>query len=364
MAGPLRERRKAKEVRIGTLFIGADRPIAVQSMIKASSDDLKGMIEEALRLKSAGCQIIRLAVKTPRHVENIPALKTECGMPVVADVHFDPALAVLAARGGADKIRINPGNIHKDSQLKEILDSAAGEGVAVRIGVNSGSVREHFDDPERLSGQMVLEASQCERFFRDNGFDELVVSLKAPDVITCVLANKKMASVTDLPLHVGLTAAGPFQEGLIRSSMAMGMLLSEGIGDTIRVSLTEDPVLEVVAARSILQALGLGTFDFTLISCPTCGRACGDIRPVVAEVSGKLRALARKSPDLVALAPKVAIMGCEVNGPGEAKAADVGAAFGMGKAALFVKGQVVRSVDARDVVESLIELIKEQKKRL
>lgn len=352
------KRRKTRHVKVGRVTLGGSEPIAVQSMIKSSPEHGERIIAEALALEKAGCDILRIAVKSRQHLEIIERLKRKVAMPVVADIHFDHSLALLAIEMGADKIRINPGNINKEKHLEEILDCCLREEVPVRIGVNSGSVREHHTDPEELAEEMVREASECVAFFEKRSFDKLVVSLKAPDVLTTVLANRKFASSTDIPLHVGLTGTGPPEIGLLKSAMSIGALLAEGIGDTIRVSLTDESVSEIRAAREILQASGRGLFNFDIISCPTCGRAEGEVLDIISSAKSRLDELAEKSPELVKKNPKIAIMGCEVNGPGEAKAADVGVAFGRSKAVLFRKGKVIRTVDREKVLDGLMGLIR------
>ncbi len=354
------QRRHTRQVEAGGVGIGSSYPVSIQSMVKTDPDDFKGTVAQAKALESSGCEVIRIAVKTSDHLGVIPLLKNEVKMPVVADIHFDHRLALRAIEMGADKIRINPGNINGTEHLEEIIKKCKAKKIPVRIGVNSGSVRKHFSDPEKLAEEMKHEALGHIRFFEERDLYDIVVSVKAPDVKTTILANRKISECTDVPIHIGLTATGAPESGIIRSSVAIGALLLEGIGDTLRVSLTDDPIEEVRIAKEILQATGVRRFGFDLISCPTCGRAASGLSDLVKRADKLLRDLSRKRPELVEKFPQIAIMGCEVNGPGEAKAADLGVAFGKQKAVIFKKGKVVTSAKNEIVLKHLIDIITER----
>ena len=350
-------RRKAKIVNIGGVAIGGDLPVAIQSMTNTRTEDAEATAAQILRLEQAGCEIIRATVPTLEAAEAFTAIKRQIHIPLVADIHFDYRLAIAAIEHGADKIRINPGNIGSDDRVRAVVDCAKERNVPIRVGVNSGSLDK--DLVEKYG--RVTAAGLCESALRqagrilDMGYDNLVISIKATDVPLCIEAHELIADKTDLPLHVGITEAGTVYSGTIVSAVGIGAILSRGIGDTIRVSLSGDPVKEVLAARKILQALGLRKDGNRVIACPTCGRTKID-----------LIGLAERTEELAARYPhlglNIAVMGCVVNGPGEAKEADIGIAGGDGCGLLIKKGEVIRKVAEEELLSALEEELKNWEK--
>jgi len=319
-------------------------------MAKVPSSDIPALVRQVRRMTAAGAELVRIAVLSAEETRAIPALKKEFPVPVIADIHFNYRLALAALARGADKIRINPGNIAKPG-LIQVIKAAAERSVPIRIGLNSGSVKLKGT----LVDSMVLAASDMIKFFEDLGFTALVLSLKTPSVAETVACCRRLAGVSDYPFHLGITEAGRGYLAEAKSTLGIGCLLAEGIGDTIRVSLTEPPEKEIRQGRAILQALALRTFEPEIISCPTCGRTQVNLRAIEGDVRRRLAALARKNPSISRL--KIAVMGCVVNGPGEAKQADLGIAGGKGKFALFQKGRVIGVYPERTIVSQLIRRI-------
>lgn len=346
---PHRERTRA--VRVGRVQIGGGAKVAVQSMLKCRTSDVERALKEIEALERAGCDIVRVAV---RGLEEIPALREIRGrtkMPLVADVHFDPKVALASIEAGVDKIRVNPGTIRDRGRLVEVLSAARERGVAVRVGVNSGSLPRDIAEkyPSHSADALVAAAERGLKAAEEAGLEAVVVSLKSSDVMATVEAYRRFASLYDMPLHLGITEAGPPLSSASRSGVGLGILLAEGIGDTIRVSATGPSVVEVEIAYEILCSLGLRSRGPFIISCPTCGRLrVSDLPRIVEEVKSRLYALGAKRPI------KVAVMGCEVNGPGEAREADVGIACGSGFGVLFRKGRVVGRVPEGEMVEALV----------
>jgi len=345
-------RRKTKEIRIGTVRIGGDAPIVVQSMVKKDHSDPIGILAQIRELKKVGCEIVRLALPSEEATKLLPLLRREGGLPIVGDVHFNYRIAIRAMEVGIDGIRINPGTINNVKKMREIALLARETKTPVRIGINVGSLEKRFlrEKGRPVPERMVESALYNVRIFEDVGWTEIKVSLKASNVWDTVEAYRRFSKVSDYPLHVGITEAGPMFSGLIKSSIGIGILLSEGIGDTIRVSLTADPTYEVMAAYKILRGLELRKRGVNLVSCPTCGRCTVDLFKVAEEFEKDL---------LEVEAPlDVAIMGCEVNGPQEAKNADIGIAFSGRKAVIFLKGKVFKrgipSEAAREVLKEEI----------
>lgn len=342
------ERRKSRQVTVGGVKIGGDAPVTVQSMSNRPAHDIEKNVAQAKALKAAGCDILRIAVPNREAVRLIDAIKSEVDIPLVADIHFDYRLALESAAAGVDKIRINPGNIGGDDRVKAVADCCRARGIPIRIGVNSGSLEKEIlakyghPTPEAMRDSALYHASLLEKF----DFEDIVLSLKSSDVETTVRAYELTAAVCDYPLHVGVTEAGTLRGGLLKSAAGIGSLLLHGIGDTIRVSLTADPVEEVRAGIDLLRALGLRQDGPRLVSCPTCGRTSIDLIGIAQEVEKRLQAVRKPLT--------VAVMGCVVNGPGEAREADIGLAGGDGRAAIFKKGQVVRTVDEADAVDALM----------
>ncbi|MDR0991680.1 MAG: flavodoxin-dependent (E)-4-hydroxy-3-methylbut-2-enyl-diphosphate synthase [Ruminococcus sp.] len=338
-------------IKVGNLpFDG--RNIYVQSMLNRIASDTEGNVLQAKRLEAAGCEIVRVSVPKKENVTLITELKKAVKIPVVADIHFDADIAVLCAEAGADKIRINPGNIGTERDTKRVADACRAAGIPIRVGANSGSVPKHLIEkyggaaPEAIAEAALENAAVLER----HGFYDTVISVKSSDVFTMIKANRILAEKSDYPLHLGVTEAGTYHTGLIKSAAGIGALLADGIGATIRVSLTDEPEREVEAGYDILKALGKKR-GIRLISCPTCGRTQIDIIKIAAEVE---KAIAGIDKDLT-----VAVMGCVVNGPGEAKEADIGIAGGKGCAVLFRKGEKLRTVPEAEIVSELLKEINE-----
>lgn len=342
------ERRFAKKVNIGGVTIGGNEAIAVQSMLNRRSDDFEGSIAQAKQLEAAGCDIVRAAVPDMPAVKLIYELKKNISIPVVADIHFDYKLALECVEAGVDKIRINPGNIGSEDRVKAVADKCKASGVPIRIGVNSGSVEKEIlkkygsPTPMAMAESALYHASLLEKF----DFDDIVISIKSSNVQNTVRAYETVAALCSYPLHIGVTEAGTKHMGIIKSAAGIGSLLAHGIGDTIRVSLTDEPVEEIKAGIDILKALNLRENCVEIVSCPTCGRT----RINMIEIADKVtNALADCKKPL-----KVAVMGCAVNGPGEAREADIGIAGGDGCGLIFKKGEIVRKVPEDRIVEELL----------
>ncbi len=337
-------------VRVGNLTLDGSH-IYIQSMLSVPSTDIEGNVRQAKALEAAGCEILRVAIPDQAAVALIPKIKEAISIPLVADIHFDYRLALESLAAGIDKIRINPGNIGDDSHVREVARACAARGVPIRIGVNSGSVEKEIlarfggPTPEALVESGLYHV----RLLENCDFNQIVVSLKSSDVRTMVAAYRMLAACCPYPLHLGVTEAGTERMGLIKSAAGIGSLLLDGIGETIRVSLTADPVREVYAARDILKGLGYPTGTPNLVSCPTCGRTRIDLIPLVNEVEQRLQSVHK---DIT-----VACMGCVVNGPGEAREADIGIAGGNGCGVLFKKGQILRTVPEADIVSELMKEI-------
>ncbi len=359
-------RRKAKVIKIGDLCIGGGYPVAIQSMVKVKTEDTKAVVKQINELKSDGCEIVRLAIKDVADAKALKEVKHKTNIPLVADIHFNYRLALKAINSGVDKIRLNPGNIYKKEEVSQIAKAAKLNRIPIRVGINSGSLRGHPSIPlegrqehKPIADRMVKSALDYIRILEEFGFDDIVVSLKASNTIDTIKAYRKMADLCVYPLHLGVTATGLFFSGVIKSSAAIGILLFEGIGDTIRVSLTDKPQEEVKAAKAILEALGLRNFGPDIISCPTCGRCEVDLMKLVNEFEKKLNTVNCKLLTVNSQPVRVAMMGCMVNGPGEAKEADIGVAFGKKEGLLFKKGKPVKKIAFDDCVDVLLtEIVK------
>ncbi len=345
----MKRRRKAREIRLGGKAIGGRHPILVQSMTNTHTADFRATAHQIRALEKAGCEIVRVAVPDRESCNNIALLKQGSTIPLVADIHFDYRLAVDAIRKGADKIRINPGNIGKRNKIKKIVETAKEYGVPIRIGVNAGSLEQELwkkhggPVPEAIAESVFRNIEIIESY----GFKDIVVSAKSSSVPDTIAANRIIAREMPYPLHLGITEAGYGSHGSIKSAAGIGILLFEGIGDTIRVSLTGNPVEEVKVGFDILKALELREHGPVIISCPTCGRMEIDIVPLVKKVEQRTRNIPYNI--------KIAIMGCVVNGPGEARIADIGIACGKGRAALFRKGNIVKQVEERNILKELFK---------
>lgn len=345
-------RRKSKQISIGNVKIGGDAPISVQSMCNTDTRDVETTLEQIRELSSAGCEIVRLAVLNKDAASAIKDIVSKSPVPLVADIHFDYRLALECIKNGVHALRINPGNIGKREHTVKVVEEAKSHGIPIRIGINSGSVEKEFENMDiPLSEKMVKSALRHIEILEDLNFYDTKISLKASDVPTTIEAYRQMAKIVDYPLHLGVTEAGTLKSGLIKSSVGIGTLLSEGIGDTIRVSLTENPVEEVGAGFGILKALDLRKRGINFVSCPTCGRTRIDLIGLAKRVEDRF-----KNMDLPIT---IAVMGCPVNGPGEAKHADFGIAGAIGEGYIFKKGEIVARVPEADLINSLENIIME-----
>jgi (E)-4-hydroxy-3-methylbut-2-enyl-diphosphate synthase len=342
------KRRKTNRVRVGNLYIGGDAPIAVQSMNNTDTRDVKSSLYQLDQLAEAGCEIGRLAIPDREAVEAFARIKRHSPIPLVADIHFDYRLALAAIDAGADKIRINPGNIGSDDRIAQIVKAAREHSIPIRVGVNSGSLsRAMIDKYGGVNAQsMAASAIDATKLLENHEFDSIVISIKASDPALTIESYRLLSARTAHPLHLGVTEAGTAREGVIRSAVGIGTLLAEGIGDTLRVSLTADPIEEIKAAYGILKALGLRDRGPLLISCPTCGRTEVDLVTIASQIEKALETI--KQPI------RVAVMGCAVNGPGEAREADIGIAGGKGEFLIFRRGRIIRKVPESEVVAALM----------
>jgi len=345
----IRERRKTRRIMVGPVTVGAGAPIRVQSMTNTFTEDVRSTVAQVKRLAAAGCEIVRVAVPTMEAAAAVAPIKRQIDIPLIADIHFDYRLAIEAARQGADGLRINPGNIGSARKVQEVIRAARDRGISIRIGVNAGSLEKDLLRQYGGASAAAMVASAMGHIDLLSSFDfrDMKVSIKASDVPRTIEAYRLFAARSDIPLHVGVTEAGGLYPGIVKSALGIGMLLAEGIGDTIRVSLTRDPVEEVRVGYEILRALGLRQHGPELISCPTCGRCKIDLFGIVAQVE---QALLTKQAPL-----KLAVMGCIVNGPGEAREADIGIAGGDGSGILFKKGRVVKKVPQERLVDVLLQ---------
>ena len=338
-----------KVIHIGNVAIGGGNPIAIQSMTNTRTEDVQATVKQILALEKVGCEIIRCAVPTMEAAEALREIKKQIHIPLVADIHFDYRLAIAAIENGADKIRINPGNIGDITRVKAVVDKAKEYNIPIRVGVNSGSLEKNL--VEKYGGVtaegIVESALDKVRMIEELGYDNLVVSIKSSDVLMCVKAHELIAEQCQYPLHVGITEAGTVLSGNIKSSVGLGIILHEGIGDTIRVSLTGDPLEEIKSAKLILRTLGLRKGGIEVVSCPTCGRTKIDLIGLANQVEEMVQD--------IPLDIKVAVMGCVVNGPGEAKEADIGIAGGIGEGLLIKKGEIVKKVKEDKLLETLRE---------
>ncbi len=345
------ERRKARQVMVGNVGVGGDFPISIQSMLNTKNGDFEAAKRQTEALKAAGCDIVRLAVTDAQSIEVVKRLKQEVDIPLVADIQFDYRLAIQSVEAGIDKIRINPGNIGSDDRVRAVVEKAAQYQVPIRIGVNTGSISQGIVDKfgGRCARALVEEAMRHVRILEENHFYDTVISLKASDVPMMIESYRMIADMVDYPLHLGVTEAGTAYSGTVKSAIGIGTLLAEGIGDTVRVSLTADPTEEITAAKEILSALSLRKFGATMVSCPTCARCGVNLIAIANEVAERLKTLNR---DI-----KVAVMGCVVNGPGEARDADIGITGAKGEGLVFRGGEIIRRVPEAEIVDVLFEEI-------
>lgn len=346
------KRKQTRTVKVGRVKIGGDNPISIQSMTNTDTKNIDLTLDQIIELEKAGCDIVRLAIYDEDCIKTIEVIKQYTDIPLVADIHFDYQLAIKSIEAGIDKLRINPGNIGSIDNVKRVVDAARDRQVPIRIGVNSGSLKKDilykYGNTPKALGESALEHV---KILEDVGYEEIVLSLKSSDVLKTIEAYRYIAEHVDYPLHIGVTEAGTLFEGTIKSSIGIGHLLLEGIGDTLRVSLTDSPEKEIEVAKAILRTLGLRREGIEIISCPTCGRCNIDLLSIVDDIKKKTKHI--KYP------LKVAVMGCVVNGPGEAKDADIGIAGGRGKVALFKKGEIIGTYPTQRAVELLLLGIQE-----
>ncbi len=341
-----------RAVNIGGIKVGGGAPISVQTMTKTKTADVEATVRQILQAADAGCDIVRVTVNDKEAAEAIGSIVRQSPIPVVADIHFNHVFALKAIEGNVAKVRLNPGNIGNEQRIHEVLAAAKDKGIPIRIGVNSGSLEEDilekhgYPTAEALYESAMRHVEICDRF----GFRDVIISVKSTDVRLMIDAYRLVAARTDIPLHLGVTEAGPTRTGTIKSAVGIGTLLSEGIGDTIRVSLTDDPVKEVEVGKEILRSLGLASRNVELIACPTCGRLEVDLFGIMRQLEEKLAGM--KKP------VKIAVLGCVVNGPGEASEADIGIAAGKGVAILYRKGEMVRRVKESEIVDVILEEVK------
>ena len=344
----MRERHKTRVVRIGDVAIGGNHPIRIQSMCNTKTEDVEATVAQIRALTAAGCEIVRVAVPTVAAAEAIGEIRRQIKIPLVADIHFDYRLALAAMEHGADKIRINPGNIGEDWKLREVVNAAKERNIPIRVGVNSGSLeKELLQKYGGVTAEGIVESAlEKVRRIEELGYENLVISIKSSDVLMCIKAHELLAAETDYPLHIGITEAGTLLRGTVKSAVGLGIILYEGIGDTIRVSLTGDPLEEIKAAREILKSLGLRKGGVEVVSCPTCGRTEIDL----IGLANRVESLVERYSDLDV---RVAVMGCVVNGPGEAREADFGVAGGKGAGVLIRKGEVIRTMPEAELLPAL-----------
>lgn len=338
---------KTREIQIGNKKIGGDNPVLIQSMCNTKTEDVDKTVEQILALEEAGCDIIRVAVPNEAAAYAIKEIKKRIHIPLVADIHFDYRLAILAMENGVDKIRINPGNIGSMDRVKAVVDKAKELNIPIRVGVNSGSLEKHLIEKYGgVTAEGIVESALDKvKMIEDLGYENLVISIKSSDVLMCIKAHERLAAQTDYPLHIGITESGTIKRGTVKSSVGLGIILHQGIGDTVRVSLTGDPVEEIHVAKLILKSLGLYKKGVEVVSCPTCGRTSIDLIGLANEVENLV---SEYDMDI-----KVAVMGCAVNGPGEAKEADIGIAGGNGVGLLIKKGEIVKRLKEEELLPAL-----------
>ncbi len=347
----------SREIQIGSLKLGKENPILIQSMTNTETSDVEATVKQILELEEAGCELVRMTINTKEAAMALPLIKRRVHIPLVADIHFDYWLALLAIEQGIDKLRINPGNIGSEEKIRLVVEAAKEKNIPIRIGVNSGSLEKHILEKYGTvtADAMVESAMYHVRLLEQFSFEDIVISLKASNVAMMVEAYRKIRNLVDYPLHLGVTEAGTAFQGSIKSAIGIGALLVDGIGDTIRVSLTENPVEEIKVAKEILKVLGLRKEGVEIVSCPTCGRTEIDLISLAKMVEQEFSTEKRNI--------KIAVMGCVVNGPGEAREADYGVAGGKGIGILFQKGKIIKKVQEKDILEELKNMIAEDLKR-
>jgi (E)-4-hydroxy-3-methylbut-2-enyl-diphosphate synthase len=347
---PLAPRRQSRQINVGGVLVGGGAPVSVQSMTTTLTSDVNSTLQQIAELTASGCQIVRVAVPSQDDVEALPAIAKKSQLPVIADIHFQPKYVFAAIDAGCAAVRVNPGNIRQfDDKVKEIAKAAGDAGIPIRIGVNAGSLDKRLlEKYGKATAEALVESALWEcSLFEEHGFRDIKISVKHNDPVVMIRAYRQLAEQCDYPLHLGVTEAGPAFQGTIKSAVAFGALLAEGIGDTIRVSLSAPPVEEIKVGNQILESLGLRERGLEIVSCPSCGRAQVDVYTLAEQVTAALEGFP--------VPLRVAVMGCVVNGPGEAREADLGVASGNGKGQIFVKGKVIKTVPESIIVETLVE---------
>ncbi len=348
------KRRKTRTVKIGDLRIGSGHPVAIQSMVKVPAKDVKRAVDQINRLESAGCEIVRIAVEDRDDAQAIALIKKKTGLPLVADIHFDYRLAILSIESGVDKVRLNPGNVFKAEEVRSVISAAKNAHIPIRIGANSGSLKVARRD---TASALVDSVSEYLKIFKKSAFKDIVISLKGSDILDTITAYEKMSRICDYPMHLGITATGLPLDGIVKSSAGLGVLLFKGIGDTIRMSLLDEPTQEVRVAQFLLNSFGMRIFGPQLICCPTCGRCEVDLRAKADTFQRLLSDLMPAQRERIKKY-KIALMGCIVNGPGEAKEADLGIAFSKRRGVLFKTGKIVKTVSLEKGEEELFKLLR------
>ncbi|MBK5253290.1 MAG: flavodoxin-dependent (E)-4-hydroxy-3-methylbut-2-enyl-diphosphate synthase [Peptostreptococcaceae bacterium] len=349
----------SKQIICRDIKIGGGAPVSIQSMTNVDTRDEKALLYQINELKNAGCEIVRIAIPDFDSAETFKNIRKKVDMPLVADIHFDYRLALKSIEYGADKIRINPGNIGDNERVKQVIDAAKERNIPIRVGVNSGSLEKSIVNKYGgVTKEGIVESAlDTLKIIEDMDYDNLVLSIKSSDVVMNYQSHLLIRDKIDYPLHIGVTEAGTIKHGIIKSAIGIGGLLLAGIGDTLRVSLTTDPVQEVLLGKEILETVGMRTKNIELVSCPTCGRTRVNLEKLATEIEEKLEPIGSKRKEAGKPPIKVAVMGCVVNGPGEAKEADYGVAGGLGKGVIFSKGEVIKTVEEKDIVTELINII-------
>lgn len=344
------QRKQTKKIKVGNLYIGGDAPISIQSMTNTKTSDIEATVAQILKLEAAGCEIVRVTVNDLAAAEAIPAIKERIHVPLVADIHFDYKLALMAIEYGIDKLRINPGNIGSNDRIKAVVEAAKEKNIPIRIGVNSGSLEKEILETYGVTAEGLYQSAMKHvKILESFDFTNTIISIKASDIQMTLDAFEKLAKEVDYPLHIGITEAGTTFKGTIKSSIGLGALLLRGIGDTMRVSITADPVEEIPVAKEILNTLGIREFGIKFVSCPTCGRTQTNMIDIAEQVEEAVKHMNKSLT--------VAIMGCAVNGPGEAREADLGVACGLNSGLIFEKGEIVKKVKEDEIVSTLVEMI-------
>ena len=357
-------RTNTKKIKVGNITIGGNNDIVIQSMCNTKTEDADNTIKQILELEKVGCEMVRITIPNEDAANNIEKIKSNINIPLVADIHFDYKLAIMSAERGIDKIRINPGNIGDEAKVKQVVDICKKKNIPIRIGVNSGSVSKEilakYDG--RITDDAILESLDNEIKILDKyDFNDIIISVKSSNVLSCINCYKIVAEKYNYPLHIGITEAGTIFSGTIKSSIGLGILINDGLGDTMRVSLSDNPINEIRVAKQILKTLGLRKEGIEIISCPTCGRTNIDIVNIATDIENKIDNLVADGKIDKNLSIKVAIMGCAVNGPGEAREADIGIAGGNGEGLIFKKGEIIKKVKESELEDELIKQILEMK---